>query len=104
MLLQQKFAFGNIHDINIKVMSYRQSEFSWVLLCFYIFYCQGRHWIFGIDMYVLFSNEKSLLSFLAISSLISDGDSVVHSGGCREKNAWELRMVLLADFPLCSSG
>lgn len=44
---------------------------------------------FGIDIYASFSNDKSLLSFLAIS-LTSDGDSVVHWGGCREKSVWEL--------------
>lgn len=51
-----------------------------------------------MDIYASFSNDKSLLSFLAISSLISDGDSTVHSGGCREKSVWELWMIPLADF------
>lgn len=88
MLQQQEFAFGNIHDIPIKVMSYGQSEFSWIC-CVSIYFICKKTLEFGIDIYASFSNDKSLLSFLAIS-LTSDGDSVVHWGGCREKSVWEL--------------
>lgn len=45
-------AFGTVHDILVKVISYRQSELLWFLLWFSGFYQQGRHRFFGIDIYI----------------------------------------------------